>query len=198
MITMVDNYDSFTWNLVQQIERLSGQAIEVVRNDEFDVERLLSSPVRAIVISPGPGSPSRAGRIVDLVRANLKKPMLGVCLGHQAIGEAFGGQIVRGAVPVHGKPHEVRHEGKGLFDRCPSPFKATRYHSLVIERASMPDELEVDAWTDDGAVMAVRHTKLPVHGIQFHPESFGTESGDVVVSNFLRSAGVLRGEEVSR
>lgn len=191
MITMVDNYDSFTWNLVQQIERLSGQAIEVVRNDEFDVDRLLASDVAAIVISPGPGSPSRAGRIVELVRANRVRPMLGVCLGHQAIGEAFGGKIVRGSVPVHGKPHDVRHEGRGLFDGCPSPFKATRYHSLVIERDSMPDVLEIDAETADGAVMAVRHRELPIHGIQFHPESYGTESGDIVVANFLRSAGVL-------
>jgi anthranilate synthase component 2 len=196
MITMVDNYDSFTWNLVQQIERLSGQPIEVVRNDEFDVERLLASTVRAIVISPGPGSPSRAGRIVELVRANRAKPMLGVCLGHQAIGEAFGGRVVRGAVPVHGKPHDVRHEGRGLFEGCPSPFKATRYHSLVIDRETMPEVLEVDAWTDDGAVMAVRHVSLPVHGIQFHPESYGTESGDKVVASFLRGAGVLRETEV--
>lgn len=197
MITMVDNYDSFTWNLVQQIERLSGQSIEVVRNDEFDVERLIESPVRAIVISPGPGTPSRAGRIVELVRANRAKPMLGVCLGHQAIGEAFGGRVVRGAVPVHGKPHDVRHDGRGLFEGAPSPFKATRYHSLVIERETMPAELVVDAETDDGAVMAVRHVGRPVYGIQFHPESFGTESGDVVVANFLRSAGVLPDVEVT-
>jgi anthranilate synthase/aminodeoxychorismate synthase-like glutamine amidotransferase len=191
MITMIDNYDSFTWNLVQQIERLSGTSIEVVRNDEFDVERLLASPVRAIVISPGPGNPSKAGRIVELVRANRAKPILGVCLGHQAIGEAFGGKVVRGKVPVHGKPHEVSHDGGGLFAGCPSPFKATRYHSLVIERESMPAELVVDAETGDGAVMAVRHRDLPVYGIQFHPESYGTESGDIVVANFLRSAGVL-------
>jgi len=192
MITMIDNYDSFTWNLVQQIERLSGQSIQVVRNHEFDVDRLLASSVRAIVISPGPGSPSRAGRIVELVRANKVKPMLGVCLGHQAIGEAFGGRVVRGAVPVHGKPHDVRHEGRGLFEDCPSPFKATRYHSLVIERDSMPEDLVVDAETSDGAVMAVRHASLPVFGIQFHPESYGTESGDIVVSNFLKGAGALR------
>jgi len=192
MITMIDNYDSFTWNLVQQIERLSGQSIEVVRNDEFDVDRLLGSSVKAIVISPGPGSPGRAGRIVELVRANKSKPMLGVCLGHQAIGEAFGGRVVRGAVPVHGKPHDVRHDGAGLFNGCPSPFKATRYHSLVIERASMPEDLVVDAETSDGAVMAVRHVTLPVFGIQFHPESYGTESGDIVVSNFLEGAGALR------
>jgi len=198
MITMVDNYDSFTWNLVQQIERLSGQSIEVVRNDEFDVDRLLASSVRAIVVSPGPGSPSRAGRIVELVRANQTKPLLGVCLGHQAIGEAFGGKIVRGAVPVHGKPHPVRHAGEGLFEGCPNPFRATRYHSLVIERESIPEDLLVDAETDDGAVMAVRHAKLPIHGIQFHPESYGTESGDVVVSNFLRAAGVLPAGEVKR
>ena len=190
MITMVDNYDSFTWNLVQQIERLSGQTIEVVRNDEFDVERLLASSVRAIVISPGPGSPGKAGKILDLVKANTVKPMLGVCLGHQAIGEALGGSIIRGKVPVHGKPHDVSHEGRRLFEGCPNPFKATRYHSLVIDRDSMPDVLEVDAQTEDGAVMAVAHRELPLFGIQFHPESYGTESGDVIINNFLSAAGI--------
>ena len=192
MITMVDNYDSFTWNLVQQIERLSGQSIEVVRNDEFDVDRLLASPVKAIVISPGPGSPAKAGKILDLVKANTDKPMLGVCLGHQAIGEALGGSIIRGKVPVHGKPHDVRHEGRRLFENCPNPFKATRYHSLVIDRESVPDALEIDAETEDGAVMAVTHSELPLFGIQFHPESYGTESGDVIINNFLAIAGIQK------
>jgi anthranilate synthase component 2 len=190
MITMIDNYDSFTWNLVQQIERLSGKSMNVVRNDEFDVDALLGSDVRAIVISPGPGTPARAGRILDLVRANTRIPMLGVCLGHQAIGEAFGGKIIRGEVPVHGKAHDVRHEGRRLFKDCPNPFRATRYHSLVIERGTMPAGLEIDAETADGAVMAVSHRSLPIWGIQFHPESYGTESGDVVISNFLRLGGI--------
>ena len=191
MITMVDNYDSFTWNLVQQIERLSGQSIDVVRNDAFEVDALLSSGAKAIVVSPGPGTPARAGRILDLIRANRSTPLLGVCLGHQAIGEAYGGSVVRGPVPVHGKTHDVLHHGRGLFAGCPVPFRAARYHSLVIERETMPACLEVDAETADGAVMAVRHLELPVWGIQFHPESYGTASGDLVIRNFLRFGGLL-------
>jgi anthranilate synthase/aminodeoxychorismate synthase-like glutamine amidotransferase len=190
MITMVDNYDSFTWNLVQQIERLSGQAIEVVRNDAFDVGALLASGTKALVVSPGPGTPARAGRVLELIRANRFIPMLGVCLGHQAIGEAFGGRVVRGPAPVHGKTHDVFHHGRGLFEGCPVPFRAARYHSLVVERESMPACLVVDAETADGAVMAVRHLELPVWGIQFHPESYGTEGGDHVVRNFLRAGGL--------
>jgi anthranilate synthase/aminodeoxychorismate synthase-like glutamine amidotransferase len=190
MITMIDNYDSFTWNLVQQIERLSGQSIEVVRNDAFEVDALLASGARALIVSPGPGTPAKAGRIVELIRANRTKPLLGVCLGHQAIGEAFGGRVVRGPVPVHGKTHDVMHHGRGLFEGCPVPFRAARYHSLVIERETMPACLEVDAETADGAVMAVRHRELPVWGIQFHPESYGTDSGDMVIRNFLRFGGL--------
>ena len=155
------------------------------RNDAFEPERLLAEKPKAIVISPGPGTPARAGRVVDLIRANTLTPLLGVCLGHQAIGEAFGGTIIRGGVPVHGKVTELRHESKGLFAGCPTPMRTARYHSLVIDRASLPHELRVDAATDDGVVMAVSHRERPVFGIQFHPESYGTEAGDEIVKNFL-------------
>jgi anthranilate synthase component 2 len=186
-IVVIDNYDSFTYNLVQQIERISGAAVEVVRNDAFEPAELLATKPAAVVISPGPGIPSRAGRIVDLIRLNDSIPTLGVCLGHQAIGEAFGARIVRGPVPVHGKVTEVRHEGKRLFDRCTQPMRTARYHSLVIERETLPADLVVDAETPDGVVMAVSHRKRPVYGIQFHPESFGTEGGDRLIENFLRA-----------
>ena len=190
MIALIDNYDSFTWNLVQQISSLTSAEIEVVRNDAFDPETLLASKAEAIVISPGPGAPSSAGRIVELIRANRKKPLLGVCLGHQAIGEAFGGKIVRGAAPVHGKVTEVTHSGGKLFSELETPFRAARYHSLVIDRASCPENLRVTAESQNGEIMAVAHQKLPIFGIQFHPESFGTDGGDVIVRNFLTIAGV--------
>ncbi len=186
MITVIDNYDSFTWNLVQQIERLSGAPLQVVRNDAFDPEALLAQDPYAIVISPGPGVPSRAGRIVELIRLNTTIPLLGVCLGHQAIGEAFGGRVVRGGVPVHGKVTEVRHGGERLFAGCPTPMRTARYHSLVVERQSLPDILQVDAETEDGVVMAVSHRELPIYGIQFHPESYGTTGGDRLIVNFLQ------------
>ena len=185
MITVVDNYDSFTYNLVQQIERLAGERPEVVRNDRFDPDELLASGPRAIVISPGPGTPARAGRCVELIRRNRCVPLLGVCLGHQAIAEAFGASVVRGGQPVHGKVSDVRHRGRRLFADCPHPMRTARYHSLVVDRATIPECLEVDAETDDGAVMALSHRDLPVYGIQFHPESFGTTGGDRLIENFL-------------
>jgi anthranilate synthase component 2 len=188
MITVVDNYDSFTYNLVQQIERLSGAPLQVVRNDAFDPEALLAQEPWAIVISPGPGTPTRAGRILDLIRLNTSIPLLGVCLGHQAIGQAFGARVVRGPVPVHGKVSEVTHRGERLFSGCPTPLLAARYHSLVIDRGTLPDELVIDAESADGCIMAVAHRQRPVYGIQFHPESFGTDAGDVVVKNFLDRA----------
>jgi anthranilate synthase component 2 len=170
---------------VQQIERLAGEAVSVIRNDAFDPAALIAAKPRAIVISPGPGTPARAGRIVDLIRANKSIPLLGVCLGHQAIGEAFGGRVVRGSVPVHGKVTEVRHGNMGLFAGCPAPMRTARYHSLVIDRATIPADLGIDAETSDGAIMGVSHRRLPVFGIQFHPESYGTEAGDRVIQNFL-------------
>ncbi len=185
MIVVVDNYDSFTYNLVQQIERLAGEALHVVRNDAFDPEQLIAQHPSAIVISPGPGTPARAGRILDLIRANDAIPMLGVCLGHQAIGEAFGGRVVRGSVPVHGKVSEVNHRGERLFAGCESPLHTARYHSLVVDRESLPEDLEVDAETEDGVIMAVSHRSRPTYGIQFHPESYGTSGGDQLIRNFL-------------
>jgi anthranilate synthase component 2 len=170
---------------VQQIERLDGRAVIVVRNDAFDPDELLARRPRAIVISPGPGTPSRAGRIVELIRADTSIPLLGVCLGHQAIGEAFGARIVRGGLPVHGKVTAVRHRGERLFAKCPNPMESARYHSLVVEPDSLPDSLLIDAKTDDGVIMAISHRERPLYGIQFHPESFGTGCGDQLVRNFL-------------
>jgi anthranilate synthase component 2 len=170
---------------VQQIERLSGARLDVVRNDCFDPAELLARKPDAIVVSPGPGTPDRAGRILELIRLDRDVPLLGVCLGHQALGEAFGARIVRGAAPVHGKVTEVRHEGAGLFAGCPTPMRTARYHSLIVERASLPDVFRVDAETDDGVVMAISHRERPLYGIQFHPESYGTEGGDRLITNFL-------------
>ncbi|HEY8849650.1 MAG TPA: aminodeoxychorismate/anthranilate synthase component II [Thermoanaerobaculia bacterium] len=185
-MVVIDNYDSFTYNLVQQIERLAGVDVRVVRNDAFEPDALLKEKPRAIVISPGPGTPSRAGRIVDLIRLDKSTPLLGVCLGHQAIGEAFGARVVRGSLPVHGKVTEVRHDGEGLFAGCPAPMQTARYHSLIVDRATLPQALRVDAETPDGVVMAVSHRERPIYGIQFHPESYGTADGDRIVINFLR------------
>lgn len=173
---------------MQQIERLAGECVEVVRNDAFDPAELLARRPRAIVISPGPGTPSRAGRIVDLIRINTSIPLLGVCLGHQAIGEAFGARIIRGPVPVHGKVTEVRHGNERLFGGCPAPMYAARYHSLVVDRATLPADITIDAETEDGVIMAITHTRRPTYGIQFHPESYGTRDGDRLVQNFLEVA----------
>ena len=172
--------------MVQQIERLAGCAVRVVRNDAFDPAALIAEGPQAIVISPGPGTPSRAGRIVELIRANETIPLLGVCLGHPAIGEAFGGRVVRGGVPVHGKVTEVRHAGERLFAGCPSPMRTARYHSLIVDRDSLSASLIIDAESEDQAVMAVSHKTRPIFGIQFHPESYGTTGGDQIISNFLR------------
>ena len=185
MITVIDNYDSFTYNLVQQIERLAGERLRVVRNDEFEPATLLADNPKALVISPGPGTPARAGRCIDLIRANTTIPLLGVCLGHQAIAEAFGAQVVRSELPVHGKVSEVRHDGANLFAGCPRPMQTARYHSLVVARETLPEFLSVDAETDDGAIMALSHTERPIFGIQFHPESYGTSGGDQLIANFL-------------
>ena len=185
MITIIDNYDSFTYNLVQQIERLAGERLRVIRNDDFDPEVLLAEKPQALVISPGPGTPNRAGRCIELIRANKTIPLLGVCLGHQAIAEAFGARVMRGTVPVHGKVTAVRHRGERLFAGCPDPMSSARYHSLIVERATLPEEFDIDAESEDGAVMAISHRELPIFGIQFHPESYGTEGGDKLIANFL-------------
>jgi len=198
MITVIDNYDSFTYNLVQQLERLAGERMRVIRNDAFEPESLLAEKPRAIVISPGPGTPARAGRCIDLIRANTSIPLLGVCLGHQAIAEAFGARVVRGAVPVHGKVSEVRHRGARLFDGCPAPMRTARYHSLVVARDTLSDDFAVDAETEDGAIMAISHNERPVFGIQFHPESFGTSGGDRLITNFLAFSGAPASRRLHR
>ena len=156
-----------------------------MRNDAFDPHELIAEQPRAIVISPGPSTPARAGRCIELIRANETIPLLGVCLGHQAIGEAFGGNVIRGPVPVHGKVTEVHHRGERLFANCPEPMQTARYHSLIVERATLPECFTIDAESDDGAIMALTHRDRPMFGIQFHPESFGTESGDRLIENFL-------------
>ncbi len=184
-VLVIDNYDSFTWNLVHLIGPLV-QAVDVVRNDETTTDAVLALAPDAIVLSPGPCTPDDAGICLDLVRrAGATVPMLGVCLGHQTIGQAFGGEVVRAPVPMHGKVSEIRHEGRTVFRGINGPFPATRYHSLVIERATCPLELAVTAETGDGLIMGLSHASLPVHGVQFHPESILSNHGDLIVRNFL-------------
>jgi anthranilate synthase component 2 len=190
MVLMIDNYDSFTYNLVQYLGELGAQ-VRVVRNDELGVAEAVALNPERVVISPGPCTPNEAGISVPLIQALAGKvPILGVCLGHQSIGQAFGGRIVKARAVMHGKTSPVYHAGQGVFVGLPEPFQATRYHSLVIEWASLPRDLEVTAWTrtEDGAqdeIMGVRHRSLPVQGVQFHPESILTEHGHTLLRNFL-------------
>jgi anthranilate synthase/aminodeoxychorismate synthase-like glutamine amidotransferase len=186
MMLIIDNYDSFTYNLVQYLGEL-GEEIEVFRNDALTVEEVLAKQPQRLLISPGPCTPREAGISVPLVReAAGKIPLLGVCLGHQSIGAAFGGNIVRADRIMHGKTSPILHDGKGVFRDLPNPFDATRYHSLVIERESLPSCLEVSAWTAEGEIMGVRHRELLVEGIQFHPESILTVEGKSLLRNFLQ------------
>jgi anthranilate synthase component II len=185
MLLMIDNYDSFTYNLVQYFGEL-GEEVMVFRNDEITADQVLELQPARIVISPGPCTPSKAGISVSLVeRCNGKIPILGVCLGHQSIGQAFGGTIVRAKHIMHGKTSPVFHKESGLFRDLPNPFKATRYHSLVIERESLPECLEITAWTEAGEIMGVRHKALAIEGLQFHPESILSEHGYQLLENFL-------------
>jgi anthranilate synthase component 2 len=185
MIVLVDNYDSFTFNLVHYLGGL-GADVAVHRNDKISVNDVLAMEPEAIVLSPGPCTPNEAGICLDLIKkASGKVPIMGVCLGHQAIGQAFGGNVVRAPSPVHGKLSEVRHQNGGVFRGINGPFKATRYHSLVVERSTFPDDLVVTAETDDRLVMGLSHKSLPVHGVQFHPESIASEHGKVILKNFL-------------
>jgi anthranilate synthase component II len=185
MLLMIDNYDSFTFNLVQYFGEL-GEEVLVKRNDEITLAEIDALAPSKIVISPGPCSPSEAGISVPTIEKFAGKvPLLGVCLGHQAIGQAFGGRVVHAKSLMHGKTSQVSHNGEGVFAGLPSPYRATRYHSLVIERESCPACLEVTAWTDDGEIMGVRHTSLPIEGVQFHPESIMTEHGHQLLKNFL-------------
>jgi len=190
MILMIDNYDSFTYNLVQELAEISGTEIEVVRNDVETASELLRRRPTAIVISPGPGTPDDAGVSMDLIRAAGSTPMLGICLGLQSLAAVHGGSIVRAPAPVHGKTSEIRHNGTGVMEGLPNPFIATRYHSLVVDRATVPQELEITAWTDDGLVMGVAHRERPHHAVQFHPESYLSGSGMQLLANFLTLAGI--------
>ena len=189
MFLLIDNYDSFTYNLFHFLGELGAEVV-VRRNDAIAPEEALALGPQGIVISPGPCDPDRAGVCLDLIAAAADKvPILGVCLGHQAIGQAFGGKVVRAEAPMHGKLSQVSHRGEGVFADLPSPFSATRYHSLVVERESLPDALEVTAETEDGVLMGLRHKELPVHGVQFHPESIASEHGHALLRNFLALAG---------
>jgi anthranilate synthase component 2 len=194
MILVIDNYDSFTWNLVHYLMEL-GSEVRVVRNDAMTTADALASNAHAFLISPGPKTPTEAGISLDLVAAcaSVGKPLLGVCLGHQAIGQHFGGRVVRGGL-MHGKTSPVAHDGTGLFTGLPSPFTATRYHSLIVE--DIPADLVVNATADDGSVMGFRHATLPIHGVQFHPESIATEHGHAMLANFMHIAGIPVKERV--
>jgi len=185
-VLVVDNYDSFTFNLVQYLGEL-GARVEVFRNDAIDVAGIRRRRPRGVLLSPGPCTPDQAGITLEVIRALAGEvPLLGVCLGHQAIGQAFGGRVVRNARIVHGKASAVRHRGEGLFRGLPSPLTAGRYHSLVVERRTMPRALQVTAWTDEGEIMGIRHRSLDVEGVQFHPESILTERGQDLLGNWLR------------
>lgn len=184
-VLLIDNYDSFTWNLVHLIGGL-GAEVDVRRNDALTVEEALNGEHDAIVLSPGPCTPNEAGICLDLIREGAgRKPMFGVCLGLQAMGQAFGGQVVRAPVPMHGKVSTIRHKARGMFRGINGPLQATRYHSLVVERDTCPDAFDIEAEADDGQIMALSHRDLPVQGVQFHPESIASEHGATILRNFL-------------
>jgi anthranilate synthase component 2 len=191
MLLLIDNYDSFTYNLVHYLGEL-GADVKVVRNDALDVQAAMALKPEAIVLSPGPCDPDQAGICLPLTLAAAETgtPLLGVCLGHQTIGQAFGGKVVRCHEIVHGKMGRILHEGQGMFAGLPSPFLATRYHSLIVERASLPDCLEVTAWLEDGTIMGLRHREKPIEGVQFHPESIASEHGHQLLKTFLDAAKV--------
>ena len=188
MLLLIDNYDSFTYNLVHFLGELGAEVV-VKRNDALDVQAAMAMNPSAIVLSPGPCDPDQAGICLPLVAAaaETRTPLLGVCLGHQTIGQAFGGKVVRAGEIVHGKLGHIRHTGNGVFAGLPSPFAATRYHSLVVDRATLPDCLEVTADLEDGTVMGLQHRALPIHGVQFHPESIASENGHALLDNFLKT-----------
>jgi para-aminobenzoate synthetase component 2 len=186
MILVIDNYDSFTYNLVQYLGELGAQ-LEVRRNDQTTVEEIVSLAPERIVISPGPKTPSEAGICLDVIEKLAgRMPLLGVCLGHQAIGQAFGGKVIRAPELMHGKTSEIGHDGKTIFSGLPNPFSATRYHSLIVERSTLPSCLEISATTSDGLIMGLRHKEMKVEGVQFHPESVLTDAGKQLLANFLK------------
>ncbi len=192
MILVIDNYDSFTYNLVHYLNELGAETV-VHRNDALTVQEALGLHPEAVLLSPGPCAPDQAGICLPLLRgAPEDLAILGVCLGHQAIGQAYGGDVVRAKSIMHGKTSQIHHSDKGLFKGLPNPFTATRYHSLAVDRATLPDDLEVTAWTDDGEIMGFQHRTRPVFGVQFHPESIATEGGHQLLDNFLDLAGVKR------
>ena len=193
MILVIDNYDSFVYNLVQYVGELTGGEIDirVIRNDAATPQQLLADRPSHIIISPGPCTPTEAGISLELIRSVPESiPLLGVCLGHQAIAQAFGGEIVRASNVMHGKTSLVRHDDRSVHAGLPNPFEATRYHSLIVRRESLPDELTVTAWTEDGTIMGLEHRSRPLYGVQYHPESLATEQGKRLVGNFLQLSGV--------
>ncbi len=194
MIFMIDNYDSFTYNLVHSLAGL-GEEVRVARNDTFRVEEILRLNPTAIFLSPGPRSPKDAGMTVEVIRYFYRSiPIMGVCLGHQAIGYAFGGEVVRAKQIMHGKTSLIFHDGRTIYRGLPSPFEAIRYHSLIVERKELPPVLEISAWTEEGEIMGLRHASYPVEGVQFHPESILTPCGDRLIKNFIRS---IKSEKLS-
>ena len=192
MLVLIDNYDSFTYNLVHFLGEL-GTASEVIRNDKVTADEVIAMKPKAIVLSPGPCTPNEAGVCLDLIaKAGAKIPILGVCLGHQAIGQAYGGKVIRAPEPMHGKLSTITHGDTGVFKGLPPRIEVTRYHSLIVERKSLPDCLEVNAETEDGIIMGLRHKTHPVHGVQFHPESIASEQGHALLANFLGLAGLTQ------
>jgi anthranilate synthase component 2 len=190
MLLLIDNYDSFTYNLVHFLGEL-GASCEVYRNDKISVDDVLKMKPKAIVLSPGPCTPNEAGICLDLIaKAGPHIPLLGVCLGHQSIGQVYGGKVIRAPEPLHGKLSTIRHFDKSVFKGLPERFQVTRYHSLIVERASLPDCLDITAETDDGIIMGLMHKSHPVHGVQFHPESIASEQGHALLANFLKLAGM--------
>ncbi len=190
MLILIDNYDSFTYNLVHFLGELGAQSV-VIRNDKVTAEEILAQKPKAIVLSPGPCTPNEAGVCLDLIaKAGANIPLLGVCLGHQSIGQSYGGKVIRAPVPMHGKLSRIRHTGQGIFKGLPQDFEITRYHSLIVERASLPDCLEITAQTDDGLIMGLQHKEHPVHGVQFHPESIASQYGHALLANFLELADI--------
>ena len=190
MLLVIDNYDSFTYNLVHYAQEL-GAKTHIVRNDDISVGEALELGAKAVLLSPGPCTPNEAGICLDLIKtapANL--PILGICLGQQSIGQAFGGKVIRAKEIMHGKISPIHHDGTGLFEGIANPFNATRYHSLAVERETLPDDLHVDAWTEDGEIMGLRHKERPIFGLQFHPESIASENGHDLIDRFLKIAGL--------
>lgn len=196
MFILIDNYDSFTYNLLHYLQ-MAGAEVEVLRNDAISADALIARAPQGVVISPGPGTPDDAGITLDYL-ANVKGriPTFGVCLGHQSIGQCFGGAVIRHE-PMHGKVSPITHDGSGVFAGLPSPINVTRYHSLIVERTSLPDCLRITAETDDGIIMGLEHTKYPLHGVQFHPESIASEQGHEMVANFVRLAKAYQPKEVA-